>query len=119
MAERRKHKRFQAPKGLFAVIGPGFTKVGEVTDISMGGLAFRYLDRETPLNGAYIDIFMIEEVFHFGKVSVKTISDVPVVGGTPSSLVTIRRCGVQFEDLTDRQVFQLENFIKNYATDEA
>jgi hypothetical protein len=100
------------------VIGPGFTKVGEVTDISMGGLAFRYLERGKPLNGTYIDIFMIEEVFHFGKVSVKTISDVAVVGGTPSSLITIRRCGVQFGELTDHQMFQLENFIKDYATGE-
>jgi hypothetical protein len=48
LVERRKHKRFQAPIGVFVGIGPGFTKVGRITDMSLGGLAFRYLGREEP-----------------------------------------------------------------------
>ena len=39
--ERRKHKRFNAFSGVFAVN----SHFGLIVDISMGGLSFRYVDR--------------------------------------------------------------------------
>jgi hypothetical protein len=113
--ERRKHKRFQAPKGLFAGFRPGYTKMGSVVDMSSNGLAFRYVDGEDHPSGTYMDIFMIGDVFHLGEVSVKVISDIEVVGGKSS----IRRCGVQFGELTDIQMFQLQKFIQDRTTGEA
>ena len=41
--ERRKHKRFEAKRGAFAVLPPYFNKLGEVKDISKGGLSIHYL----------------------------------------------------------------------------
>jgi hypothetical protein len=119
MVERRKRKRFKAPKGLFAVLKPGYTKVGSVVDMSTRGLAFRYVDREEPPNGTDIDIFMIGHGFCLGRAPVKTISDVEVVRGTPDYSVTIRRCGVQFGELTPDQKSELESFVQNYALGEA
>jgi hypothetical protein len=113
IVERRQHKRFHAPKGLFAVLRPGYTKMGSVVDMSISGLAFRYVDREEPPKGTHMDIFMIGDVFHLGKVSVKTVSDVEVVHGRPYCSFTIRRCGVMFGELTDDQKAQLEQFIQD------
>jgi hypothetical protein len=113
--ERRQLKRFQAPKGLFAALRPGYTKMGSVVDMSMSGLAFRYVDREEPPKGTHMDIFMIGDVFHLGKVSVKTVSDIEVVHGRPYCSFTIRRCGVMFGELTDVQKAQLEQFIQDRA----
>jgi hypothetical protein len=119
IVERRKKKRFQAPKGLFAVLRPGYTKMGSVVDVSTGGLAFRYVDREKTPNGTYIDIFMIGEFFHLSKVPVKTITDFEVVNGRPYCSFTIRRCGVQFGELTDHQKAQVEQFIQERTIGEA
>jgi hypothetical protein len=46
--ERRKHQRFQVPSSAFAGIGSYFGKVGRILDLSMGGLAFRYIGLEEP-----------------------------------------------------------------------
>jgi hypothetical protein len=116
--ERRKHKRFQAPKGLFAMLKPGHTKVGSVVDVSTRGLAFRYVDREEIPNGTDIDIFMIGNDFRLGKVPVKTILDVEVVQGTHYYPITIRRCAVQFGELTPVQKSELESFIQNHTLGE-
>ena len=36
LAERRKNKRFRAQEGAFAVIGPEFTKLGQIIDNGRG-----------------------------------------------------------------------------------
>ena len=118
MVERRKHKRFKAPKGLFAVLKPGYTKVGSVLDISTRGLAFRYVDREEPPNGTDIDIFMIGHGFCLGRAPVKSVSDVEVVRGMPDHSITIRRCGVEFGELTPDQKSELQSFVQNHALGE-
>jgi hypothetical protein len=86
--------------------------------MSTKGLAFRYVDREELPNGTDMDIFMIGNSFRLGKVPVKTIADVEVVQGTPYYSITIRRCGVQFEELTPEQKFELESFIQNHTLGE-
>ena len=40
---QRKHKRFGAPIGTYVALRPDFVKVGQITDISVGGLAFDYV----------------------------------------------------------------------------
>lgn len=118
IVERRKHKRFQVPKGLFAVLGSGYTKVGPVVDISMKGLAFRYINKREPSNGAHMDIFTIGGDFYLPKVPVKIISDVEVLAGTPSSSIAMRRCSVHFGELTSYQKAQVEQFIQDHAIGE-
>ncbi len=115
MVERRKHKRFRVPKGIFTFLKPGYSKIGSVIDISSGGLAFRYIDGEEPSSGTNMDIFMFGDFFHMDNVPVRTISDIELVHGRPYVAVTVRRCGVQFGELTDRQKMQLEQCIEKYA----
>ena len=42
--ERRKNKRYKAVEGAYAAISPNSHKLGQIIDISMGGLAFKYID---------------------------------------------------------------------------
>ncbi len=45
--ERRKYTRYSIKNGSYATISPDSTKLGQIIDISMGGLAFKYIDAES------------------------------------------------------------------------
>ncbi len=49
------------------------------------------------------------------KVKSKTISDFKIDKKAPSSSLAIRQCCVQFCELTDDQVSNLNNFIQKYV----
>jgi hypothetical protein len=107
LVERRKHKRIQINGGAFVGIGPHFDQVGPLIDISMGGLSFCYMARQKQPNGLSLDIFRTDRDFYLSYLPFKAISDL----GTPDTKV--RRCSVQFGDLTQSQISHLESFIQN------
>jgi hypothetical protein len=114
--ERRRDERFPAPQGLFAVLGARHFKLGTIIDINTIGLALRYVDREKLLSGMYwMDIYMSGSHFHLGQVPVETISDLELVHGRPYWPIAIRRCGVQFGQLTPTQKSKLQSFIQNHT----
>ena len=117
--EHRKRKRFQVPKGVFVWVGPHFTKVGRLRDLSTDGLAFRYVGNSKPSSGSYADIFMLEGDLFLAKLPIKIVSDVEIVEKAPSGSVTVRRCCVKFRKRTLRQKAELERFIEDYAIGEA
>lgn len=116
--ERRKHKRFQVPRGAFVGLGPYFETVGPIMNVSVGGLGFRYIGSEEP-NGSYMDIFLSDDYFYLRNVRFKTIWHMKTVNKAPSGGMTMRRMGVQFKKVTQYQRSQLEYFIENYAIGEA
>jgi hypothetical protein len=119
MVERRKHKRFQAPKGLYAQVGPQNANVGRVDNLSIGGLAFTYVGSGGASNGSYLDLSFAHS-FYLGQLRFQTISDYESVEKAPSfSSETMRRCGVKFKKLTRYQKAELERFIQNHAIGEA
>jgi ribosomal protein L21E len=119
MKEQRKHKRFQGPKGLFVGVGPENTKVGRVSDLSIGGLGFSYVGNEEPSKGSYLDLFFTDKDFYLGRLPFKTISDYELVEKAPSSSETLRRCGVKFQKPTRHQKAEIERVIQNYTIGEA
>ena len=114
IVERRKHKRFQVLSGTFVALLPDYVKLGQIIDISMGGLAFRYMAGREPSRGLYLDMFSSDKTFYLGKIPFETISDFETQDVPFSSLAT-RRCGVQFGELTHIQTSQLEYFIQNHT----
>ena len=118
LVERRKHKRFKVSKDAFVAHRPDYLKIGQVKDISMGGLAFTYIADEKPPNESFeLDMFLASQDFYMQKVPFRTISDFEGQGITFSS-IKIRRSGVQFGELTQSQVFDLEYFIENHTEGE-
>jgi len=113
--ERRRHKRFEVPVGVFVGFRPDNSRLGEVIDISLSGLSFRYLANGEPSNGSRrLNIFLTERCFCLHDLSFETVSDV----GTykiPFTPVTMRRSGVQFEGLTEDQISRLEYFIEHFT----
>ena len=123
MDERRKHKRFQVKNGAFAVLSaiswPHSTqKVGRITDISLGGLAFGYIASEEPSNiSVQLSIFLADKRFDLRNIPFETIWDVETKEDSFSS-ITVKRTGVQFGGLTSKEISQLEYFIQNHTMTE-
>lgn len=119
--ERRKHKRFQAQDGALAVLKPSWpdsTRLGQIIDISRGGLAFRCIAGEARSNrSSELSIIFADHGFHLDKLTIKTISDFETAK-MPFASMTPRRRSVQFEELTHKQVSQLGYFIRNHTTGE-
>jgi hypothetical protein len=113
--ERRIHKRFQVPIGVFVAFGPDHSSLGEIIDISMGGLSFRYLATEDPLiRSSTLDIFLTDRDFCLNDVPFETVSDF----GThqiPFVPVTMRRRGVQFGEMKNNQASGIEYFIQHFT----
>ena len=116
LAERRKHKRFQVQDGAFAVIRPEFTKLGQIIDISHEGLAFQYAVTASQANGASeLDIFLVGDGYYLEKMSFETVSDRRATKKSSKGSLPLRRCSVQFKDLTGIQIARLEYFIQNHT----
>ena len=117
--DRRKNKRFQARKGVFIGVGPYDVQVGRLRNISVDGLAFRYLGSDEKLSGSYVDMFMTDGDFYLGKLPIRIISDCRVISETSSGAVTLKECWVEFKELTPQQKTKLEEFIEKYTVGEA
>jgi hypothetical protein len=121
--ERRKHKRFQACQGACAVLRPhsnilgqNIDILGQIIDISRGGLGLRYVARENRSDESFeLDILLAGDSFHLDKVSFQTIEDVELAKESTFSPATVRRRGLQFEKLAHWQMSRLEYFIRNHA----
>ena len=104
-----------APHGAFAVLAVEchFAKLGQIIDVSRGGLSFSYAGTEEWIGESLaLGILFAEQKFRLDNVPFKTVSDFEMVGETPASDVVIRRRGVRFGGLTYEQKFELEQFIR-------
>jgi hypothetical protein len=114
--EQRRHKRFQVPKTTFVALWPEFLRVGQVADISMGGLAFRHLTTEEPPDGSLeLDLFLAGRSFYLYRVPSEMIWNLEPVEASSSNSRDLRQCGLRFGKLTPSQTAQLEYFVRNYT----
>ena len=115
--ERRKHKRFKAAQGAYAVLGPEKSKLGQIKDISMGGLAFQYLADEARPNGAgELDIIIRQNNYSIKNIPIQTVSDFELTRENAFSTIRLRQQGVQFGKLTSDQTSQLEFILKHHTS---
>jgi len=120
-SEKRKYTRFLAQEKAYVALGTRFTKVGKLQDISIGGLAFRYIENtEDCVQGSStVGIFVSEDEFYLPDLACRLVYDAPlyVIDNTQYSKISFRinRCGVQFTDITEYQLEKLEFFIDHYT----
>jgi len=98
MVERRKHKRYPMPKGTFAILRSEIKRLrdhdrmgigeiamvlykskpeimGQVTNMSLGGLAFNWnADALPELGGAELDLLMTEQGIYLHNIPYKTVA---------------------------------------------
>ncbi len=113
-AEQRKHNRIRVKSNAFVGVGPHFNQVGPLTDISKGGLAFCYTARKKQPNGLSLDIFLTDGDFYLSYVPFKAVFDSEMPDNT-SGYAPIRRCRVQFGELTVDQLSRLGCIIRDHS----
>jgi len=139
MINRRIHKRYLAKSGSFALLRStsielnkirdmsmgeiGFAviksrpvKMGQIINISKNGLAFEYIERQSKTIEVFkLDLLYAEDAFYLGKVLFRPIFDYAIDAEIPFNSFTIRRCGVQFGELTAQQESKLEYFLNQHT----
>ncbi|MCK5313150.1 MAG: PilZ domain-containing protein [Desulfobacteraceae bacterium] len=124
--ERRKFTRYPIKNGAYATISPESTKLGQIVDISVGGLAFKYIDTEpdtlkTAGSQSQETLFLSSMGYYVGDIDFKTVSDyeIPDCNIPEASFDTmkIRVRHVKFTDLKLKQLFDLDYYIENNTTE--
>jgi hypothetical protein len=120
--ERRMYKRFQVKDWIFSVLVPRYDRLGKIIDISKGGLSFNYIARHEDEETCKKSSSFAIEVFEGGagkslvRLPCKAIYARDAEDAQPGDLAAIRRCGVEFDDLSPSQAVQLESFLQEYTT---
>ncbi|MGO8944116.1 MAG: PilZ domain-containing protein [Syntrophobacteraceae bacterium] len=116
--EKRKFKRFKSKEGVFAAfIRPNeLMNVGQIQDISMGGLCVQYVSTKEDNKGcSEIKIFGSNDHFsHLNTVQCRIVYDHEVPNG-PREQISTRRCGIEFENLSVEQLSVLPDFIDYFC----
>jgi hypothetical protein len=140
--DRREHKRYLAKHHLFAVVRSEHhqlkhidkmskgeiafaiiksnpIKMGDVIEISRGGLSFNYIENEEKLTGfKELDIIFAEKDFHLRRLPFIAIEDTALLDEGPFNALSMKRMTVQFQDLTSQQQEKIEHLINNYTIGE-
>ncbi|RLB85542.1 MAG: hypothetical protein DRH24_01785 [Deltaproteobacteria bacterium] len=136
--ERREYERFNIKNGAIAMIklllgkpeqmkdtSPGENilanklKYCQIINISKGGLAFRYIDKNGDLN----EPIKLDVLFSKDGICLTYLKNVPCrtrwVSHAPSktspSQVKIHQRGVQFGEMTSNQTAKLDHFLEKYT----
>ena len=117
--ERRQQKRFKAAEGAFAALVDQESRLGQIKDISLRGLSFRYIDSHEKLeNASELKIILGKRGLYLDKVPFKKISDFEIESEFSFSMVKMRQIGLEFGVLTTEQKQQLQRFIQNHTIGE-
>lgn len=108
IGERRKHRRFDAYTGVFSVN----SHFGLIVNISLGGLAFRYVDKgEWSDNDVKSGTLFGEDDLWINDIPVKCVSECVANDGVACHATTVKRRSLEFGELTADQQKLLESFI--------
>ena len=141
--ERRNHQRYGVQLGTFAILRSTSIELSKIKDMSMGeiafavikskpikmgqiinisneGLAFHYIDHNKASNCLFkMDILFAKNAFYLDRILFKPVFDYEIKSDIPLNSFSIRKCGVKFGELNQRQRSQLAYFICNHTVDSA
>ena len=124
-AERRNYKRFLAKNPTVVTLWTEHEKDfaekdGQLLDISRRGIALRCTSKPEELNDySLLEVFQPGNDNKIDNIPFKIISDIEMTSSSPSSELTLRRYGLQFDKLTSEQTAELDNFLLNHTLGEA
>ncbi len=108
--DQRRYERFQAQTGSCATVMSDIVKTGQVVDISRGGLSFCYYFTDQKIEYDPSDrLSLLSDGFYLMNLPYKVVTDFEV--GADNE----RRCNIQFGDLSENQIIQIDYFICNYT----
>lgn len=112
--ERRRYKRFSPRINSYAVLDiPGNT-IGQIIDISLSGLAFKYFSAKgKPIESPDLDILTTEQGLCLEGIPYTLVDDFAVSKKQqPFNQLEMRRHCVKFNDLTEDRITKIQSFIK-------
>ena len=117
--ERRKNKRYKAIEGAYASISPNSQKLGQIIDISMGGVCFKYIDtsNDGQNDGTQQEdsIFLSTVGYYIGDLPIKIVGDYAVTNAPSFSSMKVKKMHIQFTDLSVKQLFDLDYFLRDFV----
>jgi hypothetical protein len=115
--DRRQNKRHTMKDVVFAVLTSGSDEeLGQVVNISHGGLAFEYFVGSRQISDAkYLDIMLAKSEVRINKIPVRTICDFEIKNELPFSTIAKRQQSICFEMLTEEQKQQIELLIQYHT----
>jgi c-di-GMP-binding flagellar brake protein YcgR len=113
--ERRRFRRYRVKNGAYTV---NASRPGLIVDISIGGMAFHYIDRkEWPRETFRLDIvFGQEEEFRLNDIPYRIVSDRVADRKPHDASLVVKRRSIEFGELSPEQRARLEYFIRHHAT---
>lgn len=109
--ERRRHPRYTLRQGVFAGFRPN---MGEIVDISAGGVLFHYLEFAKGVEERSDFIICSEDGCCLDCFPCRVISDKVLANESSLSQIVSRQRRVMFEQLTDQQHALLHDFIDHH-----
>jgi hypothetical protein len=96
--ERRQYTRFTVSEDVFVTFRPSFDRIGNVKDISKGGIGCEYLafDKLDKVEQVEVDIFSKAHGFYISNVPCRVAYDTSDHSLFLLSGAEVRRCGLQF-----------------------
>ena len=113
--ERRKYKRYKVSKDVSVLLSNGDSLIGQLLDISMGGLSLSYVVGNMPVERRlHIYLFKHDQTF-LKNIPFKVISDSLVQDTTLINSLILKRCSGQFGKLTNLERMQLDYLIAKHT----
>ncbi len=117
--DRRRKKRFRVKEGAFAALVNRENKLGQIKDISLVGLSFRYIDSQgRSSHRSELRIILAGSGLFLDKLPYETVSDFEVTNGFTFSSLKMRQRHIAFGELSPYQESRLNDFILNYTMGE-
>ena len=114
--ESRRHTRLLSLDDTFAEVKGGGGLVGKICDISLGGLAFSYMEGKAPVDDfKCVDIHLDQNGFCLSDVPCAIVYDT-IDSSDGATGDTCRRCGLRFGALTDEHINKLNYYLSNFTT---
>lgn len=114
--DRRRNKRFTPKETSFAVIDSAKSLIGQINNISKGGVLFQYVDEMKRISDVTtVDLFMTNSNFCLRNLKVKTISDNEAVNIQAYGAVPLRQHRAEFKELSYMQDLLMDYFLLKYT----
>ena len=115
---RRKEERVSVQDNLYVVINTQPQTMGQVVEISSTGMAFTFVDidaaslRLGQKSTLQVELFAGSRGISVKGLFCKLVSKIENAGTSPLSSLSIKRVGVQFEDLSLPQQVQINQLVR-------
>ena len=120
LTDRRRKKRYKVREGAYAALINGSNRLGQIKDISLVGLSFRYIDsNERIQQKSELKIILTGSGLFMAGLPYEPVSDFEVDDDYTFNSLKMRQMHLAFGDLTPKQLSRLDYFILNYTMGEA